>query len=36
MLIIGIVLLSFILLFIFCSLKVASDADNIIENIENN
>ena len=36
MLIIGIALLSFILLFIFCSLKVASEADNIIENIENN
>jgi hypothetical protein len=36
MLIIGIVLLSFILLFIFCSLKVAHNADNIIENIENN
>lgn len=36
MLIIGIFLLSFILLFIYCSLKVASDADNIIENIENN
>ena len=36
MVIIGLGLLVFILLFIFCSLKVASDADNIIENIENN
>lgn len=35
MLIIGMILLSFILLFIFCSLKVAHDADEIAENIEN-
>ena len=35
MLIIGVILLFFLLLFIFCSLKVASKADETIENIEN-
>ncbi len=35
MLIIGVILLLFILLFIFCSLKVAHDTDEMIENIEN-
>lgn len=36
MLIIGLILLFFLLVFIFCSLKVAHEADEMIENIENN
>ena len=36
MLIIGLILLLFLLVFIFCSLKVAHEADEMIENIENN
>lgn len=35
MLIIGLILLFFLLLFIYCSLKVATQADETIENIEN-
>lgn len=35
MLIIGVILLFFLLLFIFCSMKVAQDADEVIENSEN-
>ena len=34
--IIFIILLLFILLFMYCSLKVASISDEIVENIENN
>ena len=36
MLIIGLILLFFLLVFIFCSLKVAYEADEMIENNENN
>jgi len=36
MLIFGIILLVFLLLFIICSLKVAAMSDEMIENIENN
>lgn len=36
MLIIGLILLFFLLVFIFCSLKAAHEADEMIENIENN
>lgn len=35
MLIIGLILLFFLLLFIYCSLKVASICDETIENNEN-
>ncbi len=35
MLIIGLILLFFLLLFIFCTLKVAGMSDEVIENIEN-
>ena len=35
MVIIGLGLLLFILLFIYCSIKVAHEADEIAENIEN-
>lgn len=35
MLIFGAILLFFLLLFIICSLKVASKADEVIENAEN-
>ena len=35
MLIIGLILLFFLLLFIYCSLKVASQVDETIENSEN-
>ena len=36
MYIVGVILLIFILLFIYCSLKVASISDEVIENNENN
>ena len=36
MYIIIIILLLFLLIFMYCSLKVASKADEMIENIENN
>ena len=36
MLIIGLILLFFLLLFMYCSIKVAHEADEMIENIENN
>ena len=35
MLIIGLILLFFLLLFIYCSIKVASQVDETIENSEN-
>ena len=35
MLIIGGIILFFLLLFIICSIKVAHDADEVIENVEN-
>ena len=35
MLIIGLILLFFLLLFMYCSMKVASIADETIENSEN-
>lgn len=36
MLIIGLILLFFLLLFMYCSMKVASQVDETIENSENN